>query len=244
MTSALGTARLAIGSAALFGLTALVGACGSSATSSGASSAQSSPAASAPAGTGSATTPATTATPGGGTGTAGAGSTSTSGAGSTGTSGAGGTGTSAAGGGTARCATSSLALRQGASQGAAGSTFIELDFTNVSHAACTLYGYPGVSFTGGAAHATQIGVAASENGATARQLVTLAPGAVAGAELRIVDARNYPIASCNTVTAHYLRVFPPNQLAPLYLALTSATCSNSTAILTVSAVRAGAGDAS
>lgn len=53
-----------------------------------------------------------------------------------------------------------------------------------------------------------------------------------------------PIASCNTVTAHYLRVFPPNQLAPLYLALTTPTCSNTTQILTVSAVRAGAGDAS
>jgi hypothetical protein len=225
MTSAPRNARLAIGSTALVGLAALVAACGSSATSAAASSATSSAAssaaASAPASAVSAT-PATTATPASGATTS----------------------TSAAGGGTARCATSSLALRRGVSQGAAGSTFIELDFTNVSHVTCTLYGYPGVSFTGGADHATQIGVAANENGATARQLVTLAPGAVAGAELRIVDARNYPIASCDTVTAHYLRVFPPNQLAPRYLALTTPTCSNNTQILTVSAVRAGAADAS
>jgi hypothetical protein len=221
MTSAPRNARLAIGSTALFGLAALVAACGSSATSSAASSATSS-AASSPVATAPASAVSATATPAGGTTPS----------------------TSAAGGGTARCATSSLALRQGVSQGAAGSTFTELDFTNISHTACTLYGYPGVSFTGGAAHRTQIGAAANQNGATPRQLITLAPGAVAGAELRIVDARNFPIASCNTVTAHYLRVFPPNQLAPLYLALTTPTCSNTTQILTVSAVRAGAGDAS
>lgn len=224
MTSASRNARRAIGSTALVGLAALLAACGSSATSA-ASSASSSPAVSSAQSSPAASTPATPVT----TGTPAAGTTPS---------------TAAAGGGTARCATSSLALRQGVSQGAAGSTFTELDFTNISHAACTLYGYPGVSFTGGAAHATQIGVAADENGATPRQLVTLAPGAVAGAELRIVDARNYPVASCNTVTAHYLRVFPPNQLAPLYLSLTSPTCSTSTQILTISAVRAGAGDAS
>jgi hypothetical protein len=54
-----------------------------------------------------------------------------------------------------------------------------------------------------------------------------------------------PVRSpCGRGDTHYLRVFPPNQLAPLYLAVTAPTCSSSTQILTVSAVRAGAGDAS
>jgi Protein of unknown function (DUF4232) len=227
MNSAFKHARLAIAPAALTGLAMLVAACGSSATSSASSppsspSSSSSPASSPAAPANAVTaTPATTATPAGGT-----------------------SGGSGASGGKPSCPTSSLSLRTGASQGAAGSTYIELDFKNISGTTCTLYGYPGVSFTGGASHTTVIGVAANENAATPRRLVTLAPGAVAGAELRIVDARNYPIAACNTVTAHYLRVYPPNQLAPLYVALTEPTCSNNTQILTVSVVEPGAGDAS
>lgn len=62
--------------------------------------------------------------------------------------------------------------------------------------------------------------------------------------LRIVDARNFAIAACTTVTARYLRVYPPNQLTPLYVSLTSPTCSNTIQILTVNTVQAGAGNGS
>jgi len=84
----------------------------------------------------------------------------------------------AAGGGTGGgtpCATSSLTVRLGTSQaqGTARSTYVELDFTNISGAACTLYGYPGVSFTGRTDDATQIGAAATEMSSPAGQLVTL-----------------------------------------------------------------------
>jgi hypothetical protein len=150
----------------------------------------------------------------------------------------------AAAGGAPACPTSSLAVRTGTSEGAAGSTYTELDFTNVSGTACSLYGYPGVSFTGGAAHATQIGAAATENASPARQLITLAPGAVAGALLRIADAANFPASTCHSVTAKYLRIYPPNQEAPLYLAFTSPTCSTTVQILTISVVQPGAGNAS
>jgi hypothetical protein len=149
----------------------------------------------------------------------------------------------APGGGTP-CATSSLAVRLGTSQGTAGSTYVELDFTNISGAACTLYGYPGVSFTSGTDDATQIGAAAAEISSPARQLVTLAPKAVAGAVLRVVFAGNFPASACHSVTAHYLRVYPPNELTPLYVGYTSPTCSTSTQVLSVSVVQPGAGDAS
>jgi hypothetical protein len=122
-------------------------------------------------------------------------------------------------------------VRLGASQGTAGSTYVELDFTNISGAACTLYGYPGVSFTGGADHATQIGAAATEISSPPRQLVTLAPKAVAGAVLRVVFAGNYPASACHSVTAHYPRVYPPSERTPLFLAFTQPTCSTSTQVL-------------
>jgi hypothetical protein len=136
------------------------------------------------------------------------------------------------------CATRSLGLKLGLGQGAAGSTFQVIDFTNISNAACTLYGYPGVSLAGGKP-VKQIGLAAAESHTTPRKLVTLAPGAAANAVLQIVHAVNFPAARCHLVTAGYLQIYPPNQTTPAYLHYTSQTCAKPVQILTVSVVQAG-----
>jgi hypothetical protein len=88
---------------------------------------------------------------------------------------------------------------------AAGSSYLPLEFTNVSRHSCHLVGYPGVS-----AHTTrQLGSAAARTPeAVAR--VTLAPGATAHATLQIVDVGSYPPATCRPATATALRVYPPN----------------------------------
>ena len=49
----------------------------------------------------------------------------------------------------APCSTRDLQVKVGARQGAAGSTFVALDFTNIGTATCTIFGYPGVSLAGG-----------------------------------------------------------------------------------------------
>jgi hypothetical protein len=76
---------------------------------------------------------------------------------------------------------------------------VVIDFKNLNNYPCTLYGYPGISLASGKP-VTQIGQAAVENPATPRQLVTLAPGGVANALLRIVRAADYPAARCAPVT--------------------------------------------
>jgi hypothetical protein len=138
------------------------------------------------------------------------------------------------------CPTRSLGLKLGSGQGAAGSTFQVIDFTNTSNATCTLYGYPGVSLAGGKP-VTQIGLAAAESHATARKLVTLSPGAVASAVLQIAHAVNFPAARCGLVTADYLQIYPPNQTTPVYLHYTSQTCAKKVQILTISVVQPGSG---
>lgn len=138
------------------------------------------------------------------------------------------------------CATRSLGAKTGISQGAAGSTYVQIVFTNISAATCTLYGYPGVSFAGGSP-VSQIGVAATEDPATPRQLVAVAPGAEASALLRIVTAQNFPPARCHLVTATYLQVYPPNQTTPIYISYSSAACANPVHLLTVDVVRPGSG---
>lgn len=138
------------------------------------------------------------------------------------------------------CPTRSLQAKVGIGQGTAGSTYTLIDFTNISNVTCTLYGYPGVSLAGGQP-VTQIGLAASENPATRRELVTLAPGAVASALLRIVHAGNYPASTCGPVTATWLQIYPPNQTTPIYLKYSSLTCSKHVQILTVNVVQPGSG---
>jgi hypothetical protein len=143
--------------------------------------------------------------------------------------------------GPASCPTRYLGVKAGLSQGTAGSIYQVIDFTNISNVSCTLYGYPGISFASTGSTGGQIGLAAKENPTPPRELVTLAPGATANALLRIVDAGNFPPATCGMVTAHWLVIYPPNQTTPVYLSYTSPTCSKQVQILTVNVVQAGSG---
>jgi Protein of unknown function (DUF4232) len=122
------------------------------------------------------------------------------------------------------CASGALRVSVGTASGAAGSIYYPLDFRNTSAASCTLLGYPGVSFVASPG-AGQLGGAAVRNPAFQPTLVTLAPGAVAHASVQVVVAQNYPASLCKPVTAHWLRVYPPGQFAPVYARLTAQTCT-------------------
>ena len=141
------------------------------------------------------------------------------------------------------CPTSSLQLKQGVSQGYAGGVYEVIDFTNTSGSTCTLYGYPGVSLVSGPPY-MQIGLAAKRSTSTPRKLVTLAPGGTAHALLQIVDALNYPTASCGPAKATALRIYPPNQTVPVYLPNTSNGCAKPVQIMYIGAVQPGSGSSS
>ena len=140
----------------------------------------------------------------------------------------------------APCLSRYLGASAGIGQGTPGSSYVAIDFKNLNNYPCTLYGYPGISLAGGKP-VTQIGQAATENPATLRQLVTLPPGGVANALLRIVHAAGYPAAKCAPVTAHWLQIFPPNQTVPIYLHYTSTACAKPVKLLMVNVVVPGSG---
>jgi hypothetical protein len=142
--------------------------------------------------------------------------------------------------GPAPCATSGLNVTLGASNGAAGSVFQTIVFANTSGATCTLLGYPGVSLVSAPPY-TQIGLAAQRSSTTPVTTVTLASGATASAVLRVVDALNFGSATCGPTKAAFLRIYPPNQTAPVYLADTSQVCAQPVQTLFISAVQAGSG---
>ena len=141
------------------------------------------------------------------------------------------------------CATSALRASMPAiGNAASGHTGYPVNLTNDSGASCTLNGYPGVSFVTGA-DGSQIGAAAVRAttsyifSAQPPQTVTLAPGQTAHADLQLVSAGNFTASQCDLVTAHWMRVYPPNQTTPLYINFTAQTCSRGLDLLTVSPVQ-------
>jgi uncharacterized protein DUF4232 len=139
------------------------------------------------------------------------------------------------------CATTDLKATVGVAQGAAGSVYQVIDFTNIGSSTCSLYGYPGVALAGGTP-VTQVGAAASRSTSTAPSLVTLAAGSTANALVRITVAQNYPTSTCKPVATTYLQIYPPNQTTPIYVAYKSTGCSaTSVNLLSVSVVQAGSG---
>jgi len=144
-------------------------------------------------------------------------------------------------GGAPGCATRDLKAAVGIAQGAAGSVYQVIDFTNIGTASCSLYGYPGIALAGGSP-VTQIGAAASRSPQAGPALVTLKPGAVANTLLRITQAQNYPTSKCSPMASTYLQIYPPNQTTTIYLGYKSTGCSaTGVNLLTVSVVQSGAG---
>jgi hypothetical protein len=139
------------------------------------------------------------------------------------------------------CSSSSLVVwlnTQG--NGAAGSSFYNLEFTNLGASSCTLSGYPGVSGVG--LSGSQLGSAASRNPQPKPAAVTLAPRATAHVVLRIVDALNYPKSACAPVTAAALRVYPPGKTASKLVPYPFLACSRAGSnYLSVEAVQPGQG---
>ena len=125
-----------------------------------------------------------------------------------------------------QCPSSALRVTVNKTRGgaAAGTSYVALDFTNTSGHSCHMFGFPGVSFVTGNP-GSQIGAAASRQTTFGPENVTLASGAVAHAWLGVVDAGNFSPSACGPVTAHWLKVYPPDQFTALYTRFTAQVCS-------------------
>ncbi len=129
--------------------------------------------------------------------------------------------------GPAECAAAALAVKVGSGNGAAGTIYYNLDFANVSGSTCFLQGYPGVSLVSAGSNAgSQIGADAKRDPVTPVRQIVLAPGHIAHAVLAVVEAGNFPASRCDPVTAHWLKVFPPDQTIALDTSFTTQTCSS------------------
>jgi uncharacterized protein DUF4232 len=111
-----------------------------------------------------------------------------------------------------KCGTGNLAVwvSPDRGDGAAGSVYYPLEFTNISNHTCYVYGYPGVSATN--VNGTQLGDAAARDNGVPARVVNIAPGGTAHAVLRYIGAE-VSTSGCKPANASFLKVYPPDQFS-------------------------------
>jgi hypothetical protein len=124
----------------------------------------------------------------------------------------------------APCTHAQLRLHVGRADGAAGTIYHPLVFTNTGGRACTLHGYPGVSSVTGP-HGHQIGDAAARDPFAVRRVLLRARSGAATAVYGQVDTGVYDRALCRPVRARGLRVYAPGHTLSFYAALPHSPCS-------------------
>lgn len=127
-------------------------------------------------------------------------------------------------GGPAPCTDGQLALRAGAGSAAAGSYGIPLIFANTGSRACTVRGYPGVSYVAGA-DGHQVGGAAERDNSSPSTVV-LQPRGEASALLLQSRPENFSAASCRPTAVRGIRVYAPGQKAARFLQRAGTACAN------------------
>jgi hypothetical protein len=138
-----------------------------------------------------------------------------------------------------RCLSSNLTLSLGIGQGAAGTQYQAIVFTNNGSSACELHGYPGVSYV--TASGAQIGVPSSEDAGKIKTIKLAASGGQANALLRQPDAGNFPPSACHMTTSNRLKVYPPGETVPLFVHDKVQVCTTSSGRAGIGPVLAGNG---
>ena len=142
------------------------------------------------------------------------------------------------------CATVNLSVTLGANDGAAGSTYYPVHFTNRGAASCMISGFPGVSFVA-PGNGKQVGAPAVRSAGN-NGTVTLASGSEATAVLQVANYQAFSAGACAPVAVSGFRVYPPGNTAATYVALPGAqkACSKDLSStgsnqLVIRAVKAG-----
>ena len=123
-----------------------------------------------------------------------------------------------------QCLTRNLSGSLQNGNGGAGSVFSDLTLRNTGSSACRVGGFPGVSYVASRG-GHQVGAAAIRLGFP-DGWVTIEPGRTAAAQIQEVDALNFPSSTCHITSVAGLRVYPPNQTKPLFVAQKGQACAN------------------
>lgn len=122
-----------------------------------------------------------------------------------------------------RCEVTDLTVTLRGDDGAAGTIYRELVFTNTGRRTCTIQGFPGVSFVGGD-DGHQVGQAAAWDG-QAGPVVKLRPRAEATAVLAFPNIDNYDPTDCVPTPVRGMRVYPPHDTKSEFVSFETTACA-------------------
>lgn len=136
------------------------------------------------------------------------------------------------------CTTPDLKIDADNMQGAAGSTLLDVVFTNTGDEECSLEGYPGVSLVTDN-NGTQLGASADREESGDSEKVTLQPGDRATASVRITKVGALDPEECSPKAADGIRVYPPEETRSAYIELKGLEgCTGKDKYMSVQPVRA------
>jgi hypothetical protein len=121
------------------------------------------------------------------------------------------------------CKSAELRLSLGRAEGAAGTVYRALRFTNVGTRTCTIQGFPGVSYVAGA-DGHQVGPAAFRDGAKG-PAINLNPGSTANSPVGFTQVGNFDPNVCRPTPIRGLRVYPPHDTASVIVAMDGTGCA-------------------
>lgn len=121
------------------------------------------------------------------------------------------------------CTSGNLEVTLGQEEGAAGTVYRPLQFTNVGDVPCVLQGFPEVAYVAGD-DGHQVGKSAEHNGEEGPAL-TLQPGEVAHSNVGFTQVLNYDESMCGPTEVRGLRVYPPKESASKYVEAPGLGCS-------------------
>lgn len=122
------------------------------------------------------------------------------------------------------CTSATLDVSLGRGEGAAGTVYKPLRLTNAGDHACTIHGFPGVSYVAGD-NGEQVGAAAYREGDKGEP-ITLDPGQTASSDVGMVNVGNYDPADCQPQPVRGLRVYPPHDTASMFVEYQRTGCAN------------------
>jgi hypothetical protein len=144
--------------------------------------------------------------------------------------------------GDSECKVGDLSLSVSEPEGAAGTFYRYLVFTDKGGRACTIAGFPGVSYVTGD-DGRQVGEAAFRDGPK-QPAVTLQPGDKAFVTVGFKNVDNFDEATCKPTATRGLRVYPPHEYDSMFVPLEGTGCAGTPQgahQLTVTSIAPGTG---
>jgi hypothetical protein len=121
------------------------------------------------------------------------------------------------------CKVADLKLSLAGGEGAAGTVYRQLRFTNIGDRTCVIQGFPGVSFVAGE-DGHQVGQPAHRDG-TKGPAISLRPGMTVHAPLGFAQVQNYDPAVCRPTEVRGLRVYPPHEYDSMFVPAPGTGCA-------------------